>query len=310
MADTTSPRTSRLALASLFLGILGVPALVFGFLGLRAVNASDGQLKGRRLALAGMALGGIVSFLSLLGCLAVVLLHVREKSNRAECANNNRQTGQAMNISFNQHNKQFPPGTVPNPALPPEKRFGWPAGLLPYLGQKKDGTGPWQSLAGKLDFDQAWDAPPNQPAVTTLVSRYLCPGHPAYDPEAMRGQTHYVGIGGLGLDAPTVPKENKRAGFFGYDRMIGVIDLEGGTTYTLASLETTQRNGPWAAGGDPTVRGLDTEAPAYVGPGRQFGGCHRGGANALYADGSCRWISEAIDNRTFEQTVPLARELP
>jgi S1-C subfamily serine protease len=63
------PRTSRLAAASLILGILGLPltmlvgtlAMLAGALGLGAISA-DPELKGRRLAVIGLALG-IVSFI-------------------------------------------------------------------------------------------------------------------------------------------------------------------------------------------------------------------------------------------------------
>src|SRR5450755_703431 len=68
------PQISRWAAVSLFLGLAsllllflaGIPAIWIGLNALRAVNASDGRLRDRRLAVAGAALGG-------LGCLAAII---------------------------------------------------------------------------------------------------------------------------------------------------------------------------------------------------------------------------------------------
>src|SRR5262249_38606887 len=61
MTDTTfSTRLSGKALASLVLGLLvftGLPALFLGVQSLREINRSDGRLRGRKLALAGLLTG-------------------------------------------------------------------------------------------------------------------------------------------------------------------------------------------------------------------------------------------------------------
>jgi hypothetical protein len=64
-------RTSRLAIASLVLGILsllgmcltGIPAIITGLLALREIHRSKGGIVGRRLAIGGIATGGVLGFL-------------------------------------------------------------------------------------------------------------------------------------------------------------------------------------------------------------------------------------------------------
>jgi prepilin-type processing-associated H-X9-DG protein len=318
MPDTASPRVSLLAAASLLLGLLslllwglaGVPALVLGLYGLRSVNASDGRLRGRRLAVIGMVLGACTTALSVLGVALLLLWWVNAKAQQIECADNFRQIGRAVSLEFIHNEKRFPGAALPNPALPPEQRLSWLAGLLPFLDQQQDGTGRWQSVAARLDLRQGWDDPANRPALSTNVPRFLCPSCPSFDPSVARGLTHYVGITGIGSDAVWYPKNNPQAGFFGYERVIGEADLGGGLSYTLVATETTLRNGPWLAANESTLRGLDPQATPYIGPGRQFGGCHPKGFNALFADGSCHFYNSSIEIQAFERMIPLARGEP
>jgi prepilin-type processing-associated H-X9-DG protein len=47
----------------------------------------------------------------------------------------------------------------------------------------------------------------------------------------------------------------------------------------------------------------------YFGPGRPFGGCHRGGGQALYADGSARFLAATVDPAIVRAEARLARDL-
>src|SRR5881398_2467235 len=92
-------RLSGLALAGAALGLTcagGPLALFLSLHALRAINASDGRLRGRPLAVAGLALGALGSLLLALGLAAVVLMPMREASNRADCTNNLRLIGLAV----------------------------------------------------------------------------------------------------------------------------------------------------------------------------------------------------------------------
>ena len=86
----------------------------------------------------------------------------------------------------------------------------------------------------------------------------------------------YIGIAGVGTDAPLLPKSDPRAGIFGYDRVCSLADIKDGVANTMLLAETAKVSGSWLQGGPATVRGLDPAQKPYLGPNRQFGGMHRG----------------------------------
>ena len=76
---TKQPKISRLAIASLILGILFfIPfapllAIVFGIIALVKISKSKGELKGQGMAIAGLVLGGLIIILNI-GILASIAL--------------------------------------------------------------------------------------------------------------------------------------------------------------------------------------------------------------------------------------------
>jgi prepilin-type processing-associated H-X9-DG protein len=193
---------------------------------------------------------------------------------------------------------KFPPGTLANPLLPPEKRLSWQFILLPYLDQGE--------LYADFNSTKAWDDPANAAAAGKFVRFLACPSqfdssHPA--------TAHYIGMAGIGADAPQLPTSDPRAGLFHYDGQAKVGDLARGLSNTLSMMESSRHLGPWAAGGPPTLRGLDSNDMPFIGPERQFGG-HPRGANAAFADGSVRFQNYDIDPRVFQRLVTLAVREP
>ena len=128
----------------------------------------------------------------------------------------------------------------------------------------------------------------------------------------MPGWTWYVGIAGVGADAPALPEGDPRCGVFGYERRTPPGGIKDGASNTLLLAETGLDNGPWTAGGTATVRGLLADRRPYVGRGCQFGGLHRGGVMVAMADGSVRFLRESIEPRVFEalSTVAGGETLP
>jgi prepilin-type processing-associated H-X9-DG protein len=306
------PRLSGQAVASLVLGVAGVvpytlglaslPALLLGYRAVYDVNASDGRLRGRGLARAGMALG--VVGLVVVAAWLVVIVSARLNANaaRAGCKDNLRQIGEALKAYSDGHAGVYPPGTVPNAALPPERRLSWHAEVLPYLDRPRaGGPGRWQKLYASLDPAAAWDDPANKAAAATAVPRFVCPASP---PDADLTLTTYVGLAGVGADAATLSDKSPRRGFFGYDRLLSSDDLTAkGSGHVLAVIETAEDNGPWLRGGPATVRGVAADEDRPVGRGRPFGGLHAGGANALWADGSVHFESEHVEPGVFRKAV-------
>src|SRR5262249_1551333 len=149
-----------LGVSSLFLSVVtALPALYVGLQGVRVVNGSDGRLRGRRLAIAGLILGAISTLVTVLGSAALVLLLVQDKSHLAGCSNNLRLIGQAVNRYSDHNNEQFPPGTVPNASLTPERRLSWEADIVPFLSEGTPAGKKWEKLADEIAFKEAWDAP-------------------------------------------------------------------------------------------------------------------------------------------------------
>jgi prepilin-type processing-associated H-X9-DG protein len=282
------------------LAAAGLAALVLGWHGLRAVNQSDGRLRGRRLAVAGMVLGGLGVAATALGLAILFLVDWHVRAQRAECLNNLRQIGAAAQAYRDKdEHEAFPPGTLPNADLPPEQRLSWLVALPPYLQESTPGVKKLQALDGQIDLSRAWDDPANAAAATTDVYLFRCPAHPHDDPGATPGHTHYVGIAGVGPDAARLPASDPRAGVFGYDRALRQTDLTAGAAPTLFAVETTSHNGQWTAGGLPTVRGIDPDDAPPLGPGCPFGGLHSGGANVLWADGSAKFMANSVSPAFF-----------
>jgi hypothetical protein len=72
-------------------------------------------------------------------------------------------------------------------------------------------------------------------------------------------------------------------------------------------IETATANGPWAAGGPATVRGLKLQGASYLGRNGQFGSEHRSGSSkALFVDASVRTLSASLDPSVFEALATIA----
>jgi prepilin-type processing-associated H-X9-DG protein len=291
------------------LGLSGLPALVLGLRGLRAVNASDGRLRGARLAVAGMALGGLGTLITVAGIGAIVLVRWQHTSTRASCVNNLRQLGVALSKYAEDH-KSFPAATRTPAALPPPRRESWLADVLPLLAEGRPINSAYQKLADRIDRTRAWDDPANEAVVNTPVRVFLCPGHPDFNPQQQPGLTHYVGVAGVGVRAAYLDRADPKAGMFGHVRGVFPKEITGGFSSTLMVLETADENGPWLAGDFPTVRGLDPKVEQYIGPGRPFGGLHRGIMNVLWVDGSVRPVSEEMPAELLRRQATIRRDQP
>lgn len=265
-----------------FQAVTGVPALLLSFIGLRAVNESDGKLPGARLAAAGLVLGGIGTLITAVGFLAILFLKMETTSEKAGCMYNLRLIGMSLKEYADAHGT-FPPATRDPAVLPPEKRLSWLSEVLPLLAERTKANAGYRALAERLDRSAAWDAPANAAGAVT-VRPFLCPGHSPPSP----GLTHYVGL----------------AGVFGHDRGLKREDVMAGESYTLAVMETAADNGPWIAGGAPTLRSVP-DGERLIGPGRPFGGLHRGYAHGLFLDASVRTFRDDVPGELLRRLARL-----
>ncbi|MCI0378852.1 MAG: DUF1559 domain-containing protein [Gemmataceae bacterium] len=214
---------------------------------------------------------------------------MREAAARAQCQNQLKQIALALHHHHDTH-RCFPSGTVRAADLLPDKRLSWLASILPFVEQ--------DALHKQLKPSQPWDAHENQ-AIRTALSLYVCPAHPGWNASSTQFETHYVGLAGVGRDAALIDKQNPLAGFFGFERRITLKDISDGTSSTAAVVETGTDNGPWAAGGQTTLRGLDPAITEYIHENGPFGMKHKTDtffrtnpvlANTAFADGSVRSV--------------------
>lgn len=225
-----------------------------------------------------VGLSVIAAFGVALGLSVLVVAHLRQQANMMKCENNLRQIAIAL-VSHDQtygvlplavapvlppgekYSAKIPPGG-PLPGLPVERRLSWQAEILPFVIS-------WPTRE-HLQFAKPWDEGENLNHVTwvqlggkgeplappqpNVMSWYQCPNadHPVTP--GVPSLTNYIGIAGIGPDAAELPKGDRRAGVFGYDRQIAINEVTNGLNATLTVIESGYANGPWAAGGFATMR--------------------------------------------------------
>jgi hypothetical protein len=212
----------------------------------------------------------------------------RTAARRAQSRNNMKQIGLALHI-YHDAEGSFPQGTHPNENLKPEKRLSWLTDLLPYMDE--------QAAFDRIDFEKGWDDEANREVLAQRMDLYLNPGV-TEKKESKLGTTHYVGIAGVGKDAPTLPVNHKKAGIFGYNRVARIRDVRDGTSNTLMVSGAGKDFGGWGVGGKATIRAL-TKKPYINGP-DGIGGAFPGGCHFMFADGSVQFISENTDPEVLE----------
>jgi len=207
-------------------------------------------------------------------------------------------------------NKAFPVGTVPNDQLPPERRLSWYVGSFHCLFSQEwliiNLDEPWDSrenLRPRIGFWQ--DAPDDLRQMDLrFLSLAQCPAYSGSRDENP-AVASYVGIAGIGQDAPIRSSSHTNSGVWGHDRATRTDEVLDGLSSTVLLAETTRQNGPWIAGGHSTVRGI-TSARPLIGSGGQFGGLHASGCNALFADMSVKFLNESIDYDTLAALCTIA----
>lgn len=248
----------------------------------------------------------LMEVLVVLGILFVLFLlfvpalrRVREPANRMTCSNNLKMLNLAI-INYEQHaggarpvvkgldpnKRSYPPGCV-GPGDLPEDRLSWMVAILPFLEQ--------ESLYKKIDWKQGYAG--NLQVTQEKIRMFQCPSFPRKEKDESdqeKVMTHYVGMAGVGLDAPNRPAGVPGNGFMGYERITTSAMIKDGTANTIAFIETRNQPGHWAQGGFTTVRGLDLVSFSGTVDPPPFGGLHQGQISVGFLDGSVRFLSSKI----------------
>ncbi len=252
----------------------------------------------------------------------------REAARRAQCANNLKQIGLAMQ-NYHDVVGAFPPGWISR--LGPDgdnigPGWGWAAMTLPQVEQ-----GP---IFNAINFSLAIEAPANQTARLTRINTYICPSDANFQPEftvvddsttssslgnpiCNVASSDYVGCFGTG-DVSDIPGRDRGEGLFFRNRSVRISEITDGTSMTVAAGEKHQNlaRATWTGavtraavpitllqaegglspeGGDALVVSHTGELdgpnsrPAHA---DQFWSRHPGGAQFAFADGSVRFLKE------------------
>ncbi|NUQ65239.1 MAG: DUF1559 domain-containing protein [Pirellulales bacterium] len=190
---------------------------------------------------------------------------------------------------YRQSEGSFPAGIGGGTLLAPDTRLSWIASMLPYFGHRD-----WHQ---ELEFGYNWNGTQNKAVAGRSLDEVV---NPALGPSTEKGfpVTHYVGLAGIGPDAAELGPGDRRAGVFGYGRKTRLQDIPDGASNTIATVGVSAKLGPWASGGNATVRAF-TEQPYINGP-DGFGSGQPNGMLVGMADGSVRFLSQGVDPGILE----------
>jgi hypothetical protein len=195
-AEAARPATSSMAIASVILGVLslylgfftGVPAIILGVLGLRAIG--KGRLKGKGMAIAGLVTGAFGTIAPIVLLMAVQ--RVREAADRAVTKNNLMQIGLGMH-SYADANGFLPAAARCDAHGKP--LLSWRVTMLRYIEQ--------EALYQQFKLDEPWDSPNNIKLLPLMPKDYAFRD----DKNTPAGYTHYlVFVGNGAAFDPPQPK--------------------------------------------------------------------------------------------------------
>lgn len=216
---------------------------------------------------------------------------------------------------------ELPAGTIVSPKIPIDQRLSWYVNILNVLDaggppaiEPKAETKKRRSPRGlseavqMLELDKPWDSANNSTVAKHRLIAAICPGRTADLSDDTPQLNYYLANGGIGIDTPALTRDRagKNAGAFRYDQPTPLEAFTDGLSQTFQFVETSRNNSPWLRGGAATLRALDEADKPYIGIGRQFGGCHPGGAYASRADGSVMFVRDSIDSAVFRAMFTIA----
>jgi hypothetical protein len=240
--------------------------------------------------------------------LAPLIIIAIKRANDAVALSQCRQNLMAIGMGLNTYEStygHYPEATIRNGALHHNEELSWLVEIMPYYS----GKNPWVTMNHK----KAWSDVTNAPFLQTPFPEIQCPKNEVLHNDSGEVLGHYVAISGIGKRSLYEQTSDPDNGVFGYNRKTQVRHLKRGKAQTIGVAETNHNNGPWTAGGEPTVRFLDKENGPYFGPRGQFGSSHSYSptvSNVLCMDGHVKTFAEMGSDSLLESLIRLSADLP
>jgi prepilin-type processing-associated H-X9-DG protein len=183
----------------------------------------------------------------------------REAARRAQCTNNLKQIGLAMHNCHDSTGK-FPGDIVDEAGKP---LLSWRVAILPFIEQN--------AVFERFRLNEPWDSPHNLEVAKSIPPTYVCPSRRLESENTTTTYVRFVGPGAF---------SEKGEG-------VSLASITDGTSNTIMVAESATAV-PWTK---PEDLGFDPENPGSL---FGAGSDHPGGFNALFADGSVRFIKQTI----------------
>jgi len=277
----------------------------------------------------------------LIGLLLPAVQKVREAASRTRCANHLKQLGLALH-NFQATHGKFPPGSVQGPfaelgITQPDVNHGWAMFILDEIEQG--------NLRGKYDWNKPASGPENQEVRHVQLEIMQCPSAPEQNRIAINigpyAGDRWAACGDyaptFGVDEILVkqgliprPPTNDYRGVLVPEQMTRLSDITDGASNTILVTECAGRPPLWRVGskvpdmtvlggawGAPVngfyVRGSNSDGTGAWGPcainctnDNEVYSFHTNGANALFADGSVRFLKVGMSIQTLSALVTRA----
>lgn len=248
--------------------------------------------------------------IAIIGVLIALLLpavqSAREAARRVQCVNNLAQLGLALHSYIATH-EVLPPGSVDptSPVLsqPQGYHHNWISQILPFTEQR--------AVYNAMNFKVGVYDGANSTARATNMHTFLCPS------DGQRGSlteppTSYAGCH-HDIEAP-IASDNHGLLFLNSAVILEEI-LDGSSNTILVGEHLVENDLGWASGTRATLRNTGTSPnanrPARLGTGLPapaplapnvvggFSSNHAGGVNAVFGDGSVRFLKDSISLSVF-----------
>lgn len=214
------------AIASLILGVIsmlggmcftGTPGLILGIMGLNDVGKSAGRVGGKGLAIAGIVLSCVGTFLTpiviLIGMLLPAVQQVRAAARTVTSQNNVRQQLLGM-LSYESAYAAFPKQD--------NNGLSWRVHILPYMDE--------QALYDQFNLDEPWDSPNNIALLPQMPVFYDCPSVGGLPPGFTVYQVPYT-------DVKSGSDPKVKALFDNSDTGVSFHQITDGSSNTIAVIE-------------------------------------------------------------------------